>query len=88
MFGRTKSLDGNVGAQVFANKEYFCNEYPTSSKKLCGKALQTFCSEFGAPEKLTFDGAKEQTKSGTDFMKTESKHSCQMISRRYDSQEG
>ena len=70
MFGRTKSLDGNVGAQVFANKEYFCNAYPTSSKKFCGKALQTFCSEFGAPEKLTFDGAKEQTKSGTDFMKT------------------
>ena len=57
------------GAQVFANREYFCNAYPTDSKKFCGKALQTFCKEFGAPEKLTFDGAKEQIKSGTDFMK-------------------
>ena len=69
MFGRTKSLDGNVGAQVFANKEFFVTAYPTESKKLCGKALKTFCTEFGAPEKLTFDGAKEQVKSGTDFMK-------------------
>ena len=69
MFGRTKSLDGNIGAQVFANREYFCTAYPTDSKKFCGKALQTFCKEFGAPEKLTFDGAKEQVKSGTDFMK-------------------
>ena len=70
MFARTKSLNGNVGAQVFANKEYFCTAYPTDSKKFCGKALKTFCTEFGAPEKLTFDGAKEQVKSGTEFMKT------------------
>ena len=41
-FGRTKSLDGNVGAQVFANKECFCNACPTSSKKFCGKDLQIF----------------------------------------------
>ena len=29
MFGITKSLDGNVGAQVFANKDLFCTAYPT-----------------------------------------------------------
>ena len=58
-----------MGAQVFANKELFVTAYPTESKKLCGKALKTFCKEFGAPERLTFDGAKEQVKSGTDFMK-------------------
>ena len=69
MYGRAKFLDGSVGAQVFANKEFFVTAYPTESKKLCGKALKTFCTEFGAPEKLTFDGAKEQVKSGTDFMK-------------------
>ena len=68
MFGRNKSLYVNVGAQVFANKEYFCNEYTNISKKFCGKDLQTFCTEFGAPEKLTFDSAKEQTKSVIDFM--------------------
>jgi hypothetical protein len=27
-----------------------------------------FCHEFGVPDKLTFDGSKEQTKKGTKFM--------------------
>ena len=39
------------------------------SKKKAGNALRLFCQEFGAPEKLTFDGSKEQTKKGTEFMK-------------------
>ena len=74
MFGRTKSLDGNRGAQVFANKEFFCTSYPTESKKFCGKALKTFCTEWGALEMLTYNGAKEQVKSGTDFQKVLREH--------------
>ena len=31
--------------------------------------LRLFCQEFGAPEKLTFDGSKEQTQRNTTFMK-------------------
>ena len=51
-------------------RKYFCNAYPTILKKFCGKSLHAFCAECGTPEKRTFDGAKEQTKSGTYFMKT------------------
>ena len=39
------------------------------SKRKAGDALRLFCQEFGVPEKLIFDGSKEQTKKGTEFIK-------------------
>ena len=69
MDGRSKSLEGNKYAQVFANKGYFSRIYPMNSKKNAGDALRLFCQEFGVPERLTFDGSKEQTMKGTEFMK-------------------
>ena len=39
------------------------------SKKKAGDALRLFCQEFGVPERLTFDGSKEQSMKGTEFMK-------------------
>ena len=39
------------------------------SKGKAGNALRLFCQEFGVPEKLTFDGSKEQTQKNTTFMK-------------------
>ena len=41
--GRTKSLDGNKYAQVFANKGYFVKIYHMNSKSKCGDALNIFC---------------------------------------------
>ena len=61
MDGRVKSLEGNKYAQVFANKAYFSRIYPKDSKGRAGDALRLFCQEFGVPNKLTFDGSKEQT---------------------------
>ena len=69
MDGRCKTLDGNKFAQVFANKAYFSRIYPMDSKSKCGNALRLFCQEFGVPEKLTFDGSKEQCMKGTEFMR-------------------
>ena len=69
MDARCKSLDGNLYAQVFANKGYFAKVYPMDKKSKCGEALKTFCREFGVPESLTFDGSKEQTGKNTLFMK-------------------
>ena len=69
MDGRCKSLDGNKFAQVFANKQYFSHIYPMDKKSKAGDALKLFCQEFGVPERLTFDGSKEQTSKGTEFMK-------------------
>ena len=69
MDGRSKSLEGNKYAQVFANKAYFSRIYPMNSKRKAGDSLRLFCQEFGVPERLTFDGSKEQCKAGTEFMK-------------------
>ena len=69
MDGRVMSKDGNRYAQVFANKGYFAVIYPMDTKKKAGEALHIFCQEFGVPDRLTFDGSKEQTGKGTEFMK-------------------
>jgi hypothetical protein len=37
------------------------------SKAKAGDALKTFCREFGVPDKLRFDGSKEQTGKKTEF---------------------
>ena len=74
MDGRSKSLEGNRYAQVFANKSYFSRVYPMDSKSKAGNALRLFCQEIGVPEKLTFDGSKEQTGKNTEFMKQVRRH--------------
>ena len=74
MDGRCKSLDGNRYAQVFSNKQYFTHLYPMDHKSKAGDALKLFCQEFGVPERLTFDGSKEQTCKGTEFMGQVRKH--------------
>ena len=74
MDGKYKSIDGNKYAQVFSNKSYFSRIYPMDSKGKAGNALRVFCQEFGIPEKLTFDGSKEQCMKGTEFMKQIRRH--------------
>ena len=66
--GRTKSLDGNRYAQVFASKNYFSKIYPMDSKAKAGDALKIFCKEFGVPDTLFSDGSKEQTGKNTTFV--------------------
>ena len=70
-----KSLEGNKYVQVFANTEFFSCIYPMHPKKKAGDALRLFFQEFGVPERLTFDGSKEQSKPGTEFMKHIRTHS-------------
>ena len=63
------SAEGNKYAQIFCNRGYFAHLYPMSTKAEAGEALRLFCQEFGVPERLTFDGSKEQTCKGTEFMR-------------------
>ena len=58
--GRKVSRDGNKYGQVFANHTYFAAIYPMDRKGKSGEALRVFCQEFGVPERLTMDSAKEQ----------------------------
>ena len=67
--GRVTSKDGNCYGKVFANNRYFATIFQMDTKGKAGDALQTFCIEFGVPDKLTCNGAKEQTGKKTEFIK-------------------
>ena len=56
---QVKSLDGNLYAQVFANKTMFAALYHMDSKIKAGDTLHTFVNEHGVPSDLTSDGSKE-----------------------------
>ena len=53
----------------------FAISYPLISKKYAREALKLYISQYGAPEFLTFNGAAEQCKRGTLFLKHVSLHS-------------
>ena len=74
MDGRCKSLDGNQYAQVFATKDFFAMAYPMELKSAAGEGLRQFIHDFGRPEKLTYDGSKEQCGKKTEFMKNVRKY--------------
>ena len=74
-YGRNKAVDSNAVSQLFANKKMFAVSYLLISKKYAREALKLYISQYGAPEFLTFDGAAEQCKRGTLFMKQVSLHS-------------
>ena len=62
-----KSKDGITCDQIFVNKSYFAAFYPMDSKGTANDALRVFCKEFGVPDTLRHDGAKEMCMKGTEF---------------------
>ena len=69
MDARVAYIHGNRYGQVFDTKDYFVDVYPIKKKSHCGDGLSEFITDYGVPLKMTFDGSKEQTMPGTDFMK-------------------
>jgi len=67
VMSKVKSRDGNICGQIFANDKYFAVFYPMDSKAKAGDALKTFCKEYGVPELLRSDQAKEMVKKNTEF---------------------
>ena len=69
-YGKVKSLRGNVGSQVFSHKCGFKACYPLQKidGNSVGDSLTQFISDYGVPERLTFDGASVQTGPKTRFM--------------------
>ena len=69
MFSGIKSIRGNTCAQVFTNGKFVHIEL-VARKSQAGEALNSMIDEVGIPDKLVFDGAKEQTGKESDFMKS------------------
>ena len=72
--GKVKSINGNKYGQIFANEKYFAAIYPMDKKSKAGDALRVFCKEFGVPDRLRYDGSKEQTGRKTEFQKQVRRH--------------
>jgi hypothetical protein len=68
MFSGIRSLWGNTNAQLFTNGNFVHLE-PMERKSQAGEALLSMVNEVGIPDKVIFDGAKEQTGKQSDFMK-------------------
>ena len=69
MNARVACIHGNRYGQLFATKDYFVDVYPINKKGHFGGGLSEFITDYGVPLNMTFDGFKEQTMPGTDFMK-------------------
>jgi hypothetical protein len=69
-YGKVKSLRGYVGSQIFSHKCGFKACYPLQKVdgNSVGDAFTQFISDYGVPERLTFDGASVQTGPKTRFM--------------------
>jgi hypothetical protein len=68
MFSGVKSIRGNTCAQLFTNGKFVHLE-PMSRKAQAGEALHSMMDEVGIPNKMIFDGAKEQTGAKSEFQK-------------------
>ena len=69
MFSGVKSIRGNTCAQLFTNGKFVHLE-PITRKALAGEALQSMVDQVGIPDKMVFDGAKEQVGAKSEFMRT------------------
>jgi hypothetical protein len=68
MFSGTKSLRGNTCAQIFTNGKFVHLE-PNVRKSQAGKSLNSMIDDVGIPDRIIFDGAKEQTGRKSEFMR-------------------
>ena len=60
MDARCQSIHNEKYCQVFGNKQLFVEEYPIKKKSDCHLGLDKFVKEYGAPDKMTYNGLQEQ----------------------------
>ena len=68
-YSDVKSLNQNIGGQVYSHKSGFAVFYPlmNSTGDAIDNSLSDFVHKYGAPEKLTFDGAQSKVGRNTKF---------------------
>ena len=60
MDSRCQSIHDKKYCQVFGKKQLFVEAYPIKNKYNCRLGLDKFVKEYGAPYKMTYNGAQEQ----------------------------
>ena len=75
MDSRYNSIHAEKYLQLFSNNELFVEAYPIKRKADCHEGLNTFIHEYGAMERLIYDGDPEHIRRKKDF---------QCIMQKYD----
>ena len=57
-----------------ATTKIFVETYPINNKYDCHLGLYKFVKEYGAPDKITYDGAQEKIGRKTEFQRVMSKY--------------
>ena len=57
---RFQSIHQGKYLQLFDNNDFFVEAYPIKRNKDVYKVLDKFLKEYGAPDKMIYDGAGEQ----------------------------
>ena len=80
MDARCKSVNGDQYSQVFGNKKFFVKAYPIKKKSDASEGLEKFVREYGAPDKLVYDGGAEQVGRKTEFQRLTRKYKSRVTS--------
>ena len=74
MDARCQLINDEKYCQVFGNKQFFVEAYPIKKKYDCHLGLDKFVKEYGAPDKMTYDGSQEQIGRKTEFQRVMRKY--------------
>ena len=74
MDARFNSIHAEKYLQVFGNKEFFVEAYPIKQKADCHEGLDKFVRDYGAMERLIYDGAPEQIGRNMEFQRIMQKY--------------
>ena len=69
-----QSIQDKKYCQVFGNKQFFVEAYQIKKKADCHLGLDNFVKEYGAPDKMNYDGAQEQIGRKTEFQRVMRKY--------------
>ena len=61
MDARCQSIHDEKYCQIFGKKQFFVEAYPIKKKYDCHLGLDNFVNEYGAPDKMTYGGAKKKS---------------------------
>ena len=69
MDSRCQSIHNEKYCQLFGNKQLFVETYSIMNKSDCHLGLYKFIKEYGAPDKMTYNIAKEHIGIMTEFQR-------------------
>ena len=74
MDARFQSIHNKDYCQVFGNKQFFVEAYPINKKSDFHIGLYKFFKEYGAPDKMTYNGSQEKNGRQTEFQRVMRKY--------------